>query len=376
MPWRWFIWIGLWWGFWGAGPVGAQAVRHEVLATGLEHPWAVVPLGAEGWLVTERPGRLKRIPVGGAQPLQVAGVPAVDAVGQGGLLDAIADSGFAHNRTLYLCYAEAGPAGEGNTTALATARLSDDGRRLEGWRVLFRQQPRVVSRLHFGCRVVESPDGYLFLTLGDRYHRMNDAQRLDNHLGKVVRLRKDGTVPADNPFVRRSGALPEIWSWGHRNLQGATWGPDGRLWVHEHGPQGGDEINRPHAGDNHGWPVVTWGENYGGGRIGDGLRSASGMVDPLHQWTPSVAPSGMAFVTSDRYGPAWRGNLLVGSLKFRHLIRLELLEGRVAKEHRLLENLGERIRDVRQGADGWVYVVTDSPQGQLIRLRGADLPVR
>lgn len=346
----------------------AQGVRHEVLARGLEHPWAVVPLGAEGWLVTERPGRLRRVPLGGGELVTVAGVPPVDAVGQGGLLDAVADSGFAENRTLYLCYAEPGMAAEGNSTALAMARLSTDGSRLEGWRVLFRQQPRVNSRLHFGCRVVESPDGHLFLALGDRYHRLQDAQRLDNHLGKVVRLRKDGSVPPDNPLVGRAGAAPEVWSWGHRNPQGAAWGPDGRLWVHEHGPQGGDEINRPNPGDNHGWPLVTWGENYGGGPIGAGLRSAPGMVDPMHQWTPSVAPSGMAFVTSDRYGPAWRGNLLVGSLKFRHLIRLELAGGRVVREHRLLEQVSERVRDVRQGADGWVYVVTDSPRGELWRL--------
>ena len=264
----------------------------------------------------------------------------------------------------------------GNGTALARATLSDDLSRLEGVQVIFRQVPKVRSSAHFGCRIVESqtggrPDGHLFLTLGERYHRKDDAQKLDNHLGKVVRINKDGSVPRDNPFVGRQGALPEIWSYGHRNPQGATLTPDGVLWIHEHGPQGGDEINLPKAGQNYGWPVVTFGENYGGGQIGEGLTAKAGMTAPLHYWVPSIAPSGMVFLTSERYGPAWVGNLFVGSLKFGYLNRIELtrpFSGKVVKESPLLADGGERIRDVRQGPDGLLYLLTDQARGRLIRL--------
>ena len=352
-----------------AGSAQAQtAVRAEVLARGLDHPWALAFVDGGRMLVTERPGRLRLVEPDGRVGPPIEGVPAVDAVGQGGLLDVITDSGFATNRRIYFCFAEPAASGGGNSTALATARLSDDGRRLEQVRVIFSQIPKVSSRLHFGCRIVEAPDGHLFLALGERFQRMRDAQTLDNHHGKVVRLRKDGSSPPDNPLVRQSGAMPEIWSWGHRNPQGATWGPDGRLWVIEHGPQGGDEINRPEAGKNYGWPVITFGENYGGGAIGEGLTARPGMEQPLHHWTPSIAPSGMAFLRSDRYGPAWQGNLFVGSLKFRYLARLELQNGRVVREERLLPQLGQRVRDVRQGPDGLLYLLTDENDGQLLRV--------
>ncbi len=352
-----------------AGSAQAQtAVRAEVLARGLDHPWALAFVDGGRMLVTERPGRLRLVEPDGRIGPPIEGVPAVDAVGQGGLLDVITDSGFATNRRIYFCFAEPAASGGGNSTALATARLSDDGRRLEQVRVIFSQIPKVSSRLHFGCRIVEAPDGHLFLALGERFQRMRDAQTLDNHHGKVVRLRKDGSSPPDNPLVRQSGAMPEIWSWGHRNPQGATWGPDGRLWVIEHGPQGGDEINRPEAGKNYGWPVITFGENYGGGAIGEGLTARPGMEQPLHHWTPSIAPSGMAFLRSDRYGPAWQGNLFVGSLKFRYLARLELQNGRVVREERLLPQLGQRVRDVRQGPDGLLYLLTDENDGQLLRV--------
>ena len=295
----------------------------------------------------------------------VAGLPAVQAGGQGGLLDLVLDTGFERNRTLYFCFSEPGPGG--NSTALARARLSADRSRLEDVTRLFSQQPKVASSLHFGCRIVEARDGTLLLALGERYHRMQDAQRLDNHHGKVVRLNKDGSVPRDNPFVGRAGALPEIWSYGHRNPQGATLAPDGTYWLHEHGPQGGDEINLPKPGLNYGWPVITHGENYGGGPIGAGITARDGMEQPLHHWTPSIAPSGMAFLISDRYGAAFRGNLFVGSLKFGYLSRLELSGGQVAREHRL--EVGERVRDVRQGPDGLLYLLTDSPRGRLLRLQ-------
>lgn len=349
-------------------PARATEPEVELLARGLQNPWAVAFIGQGRMLVTERPGRMRVIEVDGRVGEPLEGVPAVDAVGQGGLLDLITDSDFARSRRIFFCFSEPGSGGT-NSTALASARLSDDNRRLEDVQVIFSQQPKVASRLHFGCRVVETPDGLLFLTLGDRYHRMADAQTLDNHHGKVVRIRKDGSVPPDNPFARRDGALPEIWSYGHRNPQGATLGSDARLWIHEHGPQGGDEINRPEPGKNYGWPVITYGENYGGGKIGDGITARAGLEQPWHQWTPSIAPSGMVFVRSDRYGPAWKGSLLVGSLKFRHLSRLQLEGPRLVREERLLSALGERVRDVREGPDGLIYLLTDARDGQLIRLK-------
>ena len=352
----------------------AAPVKAITVAQGLENPWAVAFLPEGRFLVTERPGRLRVVEADGRLNPPVAGLPPVAAGGQGGLLDVVLDSGFAANRTVYVCYAEpAGDGTSGNSTALARARLSDDRTRLEDVRVIFSQRPKVASRLHFGCRIVEAmkggrPDGTLFLALGERFSRMQDAQTLDNHHGKVVRVAKDGRVPPDNPFVGRPGALPEIWSYGHRNPQGATLGPDGRLWMHEHGPQGGDEINRPEPGLNYGWPVITFGEQYGGGPIGAGITAKAGMEQPLHHWTPSIAPSGMAFLTSDRYGPAWRGSLFVGSLKFQFLNRVELSGTRVVGEERLLSDLGERIRDVRQGPDGYLYVLTDNAKGRLLRL--------
>ncbi len=347
----------------------ALALRAEPVATGLEHPWSVAFLPEGRFLVTERPGRLRIVEADGRLGPPVAGVPPVAAQGQGGLLDVLLDADFARNRQLYFCFSEPGPEAGGatNGTALASARLSDDDSRLESVRVIFRQQPKVASALHFGCRIVQAPDGHLFLVLGERYHRMADAQRLDNHLGKVVRLTRQGAPAPGNPFIGRAGALPEIWSYGHRNPQGATLAPDGRFWLHEHGPQGGDEINLPEAGRNYGWPVITHGEQYGGGRIGEGLTHKPGMEQPLHQWTPSIAPSGMAFLTSDRYGPALKGQLFIGSLKFRQLVRLELEGTRVVREHRS-DPAGERLRDVRQGPDGWLYLLTDSASGRLLRL--------
>lgn len=343
----------------------AQSLRPEVVAAGLEHPWAVAFLPEGRFLVTERPGRLRVVEADGRLRAPVAGLPELAARGQGGLLDVVLDSGFSQNRTLYFCFSQ--PGGEGNSTALARARLSADLARLEDLKVIFSQKPKFASSAHFGCRIVEARDGTLFLTLGDRFSRMQDAQTLDNHHGKIVRIRKDGTVPRDNPFVDRPGALQEIWSLGHRNAQGATLAPDGTLWMHEHGPQGGDEVNQPRPGRNYGWPVITYGENYGGGQIGAGLTRKDGLEQPVHHWTPSIAPSGMAFLTSDRYGATMKGDLFVGSLKFGHLARLEIEGGKVVREHKLLEEL-DRVRDVRQGPDGLLYLLTDSSRGQLLRL--------
>lgn len=354
--------------------LNAQTVRTEVVASGLQHPWAVAFLPEGRFLVSERVGDFRVIEANGKMGTALGGVPKVAARGQGGLLDVVLDGDFARNRTLFFCFSEAGPGG--NSTALARARLSDDRTRLEDVKVIFSQKPKVASSAHFGCRIVESqqagkPDGLLFMTLGERFVRKDEAQKLDNHLGKIIRIHKDGRVPADNPFVNRTGALPEIWSYGHRNPQGAALSPDGTFWTHEHGPQGGDEINLIQPGRNYGWPVITYGENYGGGQMGDGLTAQAGMTQPLHYWVPSIAPSGMAFLSSARYGSAWRGNLFVGSLKFGYLNRIELSEpfkGTVVREHKLLTDLGERIRDVRQGPDGWLYVLTDKSRGQLIRV--------
>jgi len=343
-------------------------VRPQIIASGLEHPWAVAFIDGGQMLVSERPGRLRVIAADGRISPALTGVPVVDAAGQGGLLDVITDRDFSRNRTIYFCFAEPAAQGAGNSTALASARLAEDASRLEKVTVIFRQQPKVSSRAHFGCRIVEASDGTLFLTLGERFNRMAEAQTLDNHHGKVVRIGKDGSVPPDNPFVAQAGARPEIWSYGHRNSQGATLGPDGQLWMHEHGPKGGDEINRPQAGKNYGWPVITYGKDYSGWAIGDGLTAKEGMEQPLHYWTPSIAPSGMSFVRSERYGKSWQGSLLVGSLKFAYLARLEINGQRVVREEKLLQGLDQRIRDVREGPDGYIYLLTDAANGQLIRL--------
>ena len=375
--------------------VTAQGVRPDTVASGLQNPWAVAFLPDGRFLVTERPGRLRVVEPDGRLGKPIEGLPGVASAGQGGLLDVLLDADFANNRALYFCFSEPASVGsgngsgngngngnvisDGNSTALARAKLSADLTRLDDVKVIFSQQPKVASTAHFGCRIVESRapglngklDGKLFLTLGERYNRMADAQTLSNHHGKIIRINKDGSVPPDNPFITRAGALPEIWSYGHRNPQGATLAPDGTLWMHEHGPQGGDEINLPKPGANYGWPVITYGENYGGGKIGGGLTAQVGMQQPLHHWTPSIAPSGMAFLTSERYGKAWQGNLFVGSLKFAYLDRIELTapySGTVLRESKLISEVGERIRDVRQGPDGLLYVLTDSTNGKLIRL--------
>ncbi|HQQ70800.1 MAG TPA: PQQ-dependent sugar dehydrogenase [Alicycliphilus sp.] len=354
----------------------APRIAAHTVVGGLQHPWAVAFLPDGRYLISERPGRLRLAMPDGRLLAPIAGLPPIANGGQGGLLDVALDSDFANNRVLYFCYSEPGSgADQGrSSTALARARLSDDGQRLQELRVIFSQRPKIASRLHFGCRIVErkvngQSDGTLFLTLGERFSEKDQAQNLQSHLGKIVRVGKDGSVPPDNPFVGRADARPEIWSLGHRNVQGATLAPDGTLWIHEHGPQGGDEVNRPDPGKNYGWPVITYGENYGGGPIGAGITHHAGMEQPLHYWVPSIAPSGMAFITSDRYGQDWKGNLVVGALKARMLERLSVRGGQITATEPLLPNLAQRVRDVRQGPDGWLYVLTDEDPGQLLRLR-------
>lgn len=349
------------------GSAHALQVQPEVVAQGLQHPWAVAFLPDGIFLVTERPGRLRTITPDGTLGAPIQGLPAIAVGGQGGLLDVVLDSDFARNRTLYFCFAEPGLNGS-NSTALAKAQLSPDETQLENVQTIFSQQPKKASQLHFGCRIVERPDGTLLLTLGERSFFKEEAQNLQSHLGKIVRIHKDGSVPPDNPFVGRSDALPEIWSYGHRSPQGAALAPDGSFWMNEHGPQGGDEINRPEPGKNYGWPVITYGENYGGGKIGAGITHREGMEQPAHQWTPSIAVSGMTFITSDRY-PEWKGQMVVGALRAKRLERMTLDGDKVVKTEHLLPNLGQRVRDVRQGPDGWLYVLTDESKGQLLRLR-------
>jgi glucose/arabinose dehydrogenase len=339
------------------------ALRLETVADGLEFPWGLAFLPDGRMLVTERPGRMRVIDAQGRKSEPLQGLPPIAADRQGGLLDVVVGPAFAHDRLVFFAFSE--PAEGGARTAVARAVFAND--RLRDVRVIFRQRPVVEGGLHFGSRLVFGRDGNLWITLGERYTRRADAQRLDSHLGKVVRIRPDGSVPPDNPYRRTPGALPEIWSIGHRNVQGAALHPvTGRLWTHEHGAQGGDEVNLDLPGRNYGWPVITWGVDYGGAPIGEGTHK-EGMEQPLHYWVPSIAPSGMAFYTGDRF-PEWRGSLLIGSLKFALLSRLELDGEKVIREHRLLEDQGERYRDVRQGPDGWIYLLTNSPQAKLLRL--------
>jgi glucose/arabinose dehydrogenase len=350
-----------------ARPGGATAVEIATVAEGLDHPWSLAFLPDGRMLVTERPGRLRYVTRNGGVSEPVAGLPAVFAQGQGGLLDVVLDPDFAANSTIYLSYAE--PAADGtNGTAVARARL--DGQQLDDVKVIFRQQPKFPGRHHFGSRLVFARDGTLFVTLGERNSQRDLAQDLGTHIGKIVRITMDGEAPADNPFVGREGALPEIWSYGHRNLQGAALHPEtGRLWTHEHGPRGGDEINVAEPGRNYGWPVITYGREYHGPAIGEGTRKA-GMEDPLHYWVPSIGPSGMAF-HSGRGHPAWRGQLFVGALPAKQLVRLELGDdGRVKREERIA--IGSRVRDVREGPDGALYLATDEDAGQILRVVPAE----
>jgi glucose/arabinose dehydrogenase len=332
----------------------------------LENPWGLAFLPDGRMLVTERPGRLRIVAADGTLSEPLADVPEVYHRGQGGLLDVALDPDFAANSTIYLSYSEPGDDGAG--TAVARARLGDAG--LADLSVIFRQQPKVDSRSHFGSRLVFGRDGTLFVTMGDRYAYREEAQNLGNHIGKIVRVNRDGSVPSDNPFVGRADARPEIWSYGHRNVQGAALDPaTGQLWTAEHGARGGDEINHPEAGKNYGWPVITYGVDYSGARIGEGSEKP-GMEQPVHYWDPSIAPSGLTFYTGDAF-PDWRGDLFLGSLKFGYLVRLDLENGKVVGEEKLLEDLDRRVRAVRQGPDGNLYLLTDEDDSAVLKLAPA-----
>jgi glucose/arabinose dehydrogenase len=339
-------------------------VRVETVAKGLEHPWGLAFLPDGRMLVTERPGRLRIVDQKGGVSKPLGGVPKVFAEGQGGLLDVALDPKFAGNRLVYLSYAEPGEGGTAGT-AVARGRLGED--RLEDVQVIYRQQPKVNGGGHYGSRLVFRPDGTLFVTQGDRMNHRERAQNLSEGIGKLVRINPDGSVPKDNPFVGRRDVRPEIWSYGHRNVQAAALDPEtGQLWTVEHGARGGDELNHPEARKNYGWPIITYGIDYSGARIGEGAAKP-GLEQPVYYWDPVIAPSGMTFYTGDAF-PDWKGSILVGSLQPGALVRLVMQDGKVAREERYLGDLGERIRDVQQGPDGLVYLVTDRGNGRILRV--------
>ncbi|SIR94114.1 Glucose/arabinose dehydrogenase, beta-propeller fold [Aquipseudomonas alcaligenes] len=336
---------------------------------GLEHPWALafLPKG-QGCLISERPGRLRLLDAQGRLHPPLGGVPAVFARGQGGLLDIALSPSFATDRLVYLSYAEADDEGQRAGTAVGYGRLKEDLSALEGFRVIFRQLPKLSEGIHFGSRMAFGADGQLYVSLGENNQRAT-AQQLDKLQGKLVRLQPGGGVPVDNPFVGREGVRPEIWSYGHRNPQGLALNPwSGQLWLHEHGPRGGDEINIPRAGRNYGWPKATHGINYSFLPIPEAEGAAvAGTEPPHHVWEKSPAVSGMAFYSAERF-PAWQHSLFIGALAGQALIRLQLQGDQVVHEERLLQDRGWRIRDVRQGPDGFLYLLTDAPDGKLVRL--------
>lgn len=348
-----------------AGPLAVTTV-----AAHLEHPWSLAFLPDGRMLVTERPGRMRIIDNNGKTSEPLAGVPKVVVRGQAGLMDVVLARDFAQSRRIYFCYAA--PVRGGAQIAVAHATLEDGAApKLGAVTRIYEQKGPAGGSLNIGCRMVEAKDGNLFVTLGDHFAAKEDAQRLDNTIGKIVRITPEGKAPPDNPFVGRQGALPEIWAYGIRNAQGLAINPaTGALWEQEHGPMGGDEINIVEKGGNYGWPVVSFGVNYDGSPVGTGKRHHGGMIDPVWHWTPSIAPSGMAFYTGDLF-PAWKGSLFNGALKFQLLSRLEMQNGKPAREERLLEGIGARIRDVRQGPDGALYLLTDEADGRLLRVTPA-----
>jgi glucose/arabinose dehydrogenase len=348
-------------------PSSAGDISVQTVASGLVYPWSLAFLPDGRMLVTERPGRIRIVSRNGQLSSPLGNVPRVFASGQGGLLDVILDRDFAQNRTIYFSYAE--PFNGGGRTALARARLDDNEMpRLADVKVVYRQHGPASRGNHFGSRIVQANDGNLFVTNGEHFTDRDMAQTFDNDLGKIVHITPDGAPAPGNPFANKPGARPEIWSYGHRNPQGLAINPaDGKLWEQEHGPMGGDEINLIVPGHNYGWPLVCYGVNYDGTPVGTGKATMVGVEDPLWHWTPSIAPSGMAFYTGNLF-PSWKGSLFNGALKSEMLVRLELKGGKVVKEERLLQDLRERIRDVRQGPDGALYVLTDNRYGRVLRI--------
>jgi glucose/arabinose dehydrogenase len=348
----------------------AGALEIETVASGLVTPWSLAFLPDGRMLVTERPGRLRVVTRNGQLSPPVTGVPEVWATGQGGLHDVALDKDFARNGTLYLCYAER--TGNGGRTSVARGKLNDGERpRLSDVKVIFRQEGPLSSGYHYGCRIAQGADGNLFVALGDHFSPRDEAQNLGNHIGKIVRITPDGAAPGDNPFVGRDGAKPEIWSYGHRNVQSLALHPtSGKLWEIEHGPRGGDEVNIAEKGKNYGWPVIGYGVDYSGAKIHEGTHR-DGMEQPIKYWVPSIAPCGMAFYTADMF-PKWRGSLFTGSINsVKGIVRLALDGEKVTGEERLLQNLNEQIRDVRQGPDGALWLLTDNSAGRILRVTPA-----
>jgi len=342
------------------------ALDVQTITKGLEHPWGLAFLPDKRMLVTERPGRLRVVGPDGRLSEPLTGVPQVYASGQGGLLDVALSPTFDKDRLVYLSFAESGEGGAG--TAVGRGQLGDRG--LEKTQVIWRQQPKVSGSNHWGSRIVFRPDGTLFVTLGDRFNYSQQAQDLSTTIGKIVRINPDGSAPRDNPFVNRAGARPEIWSYGHRNVQAAALHPEtGQLWTVEHGARGGDELNHPEAGKNYGWPVISYGVHYSFLKIGEGTAK-QGMEQPVYYWDPVIAPSGMIFYTADLFAE-WKNNILIGSLTPGLLDRLIMKNGKVGTEQRYLGDLGERIRNVRQAPDGSIYLLTDARNGQVLRVTPA-----
>jgi glucose/arabinose dehydrogenase len=346
----------------------AGQLEVQTIASGLVNPWSLAFLPDGRMLVTERPGRMRIVTTEGQLSPPLKGVPEVWASSQGGLLDVILDRSYAQNKTIYFCFAER--TGGGGRTAVARANLNEGGARLEDVKIIFRQDGPLSSGNHYGCRIVQADDGNLFVTLGEHFTYRDEAQNLNNHLGKLIRITPDGTAPAGNPFVGRDGAKPEIWSYGHRNEQGLAINPaTGDLWEIEHGPRGGDEVNIIGKGRNYGWPVIGYGIDYNGAKIHESTAK-EGMEQPIKYWVPSIAPSGMTFYTAKLF-PKWAGSLFTGALAGKMLVRLSLNGNAVTGEERLLQNLNERIRDVRQGPDGALWLLTDNSAGRILRVSPA-----
>jgi glucose/arabinose dehydrogenase len=346
----------------------AGQLEVQTVASGLVNPWSLAFLPDGRMLVTERPGRMRVVTAEGHLSPPLKGVPEVWASNQGGLLDVIIDKSYPQNKTIYFCFAER--TGDGGRTAVARATLNDGNGRLDDVKIIFRQEGPLSSGGHYGCRIVQANDGNLFVTLGEHFKYRDEAQNLGNHLGKLIRITPDGSVPADNPFIGRADAKPEIWSYGHRNEQGLAINPaSGDLWEIEHGPRGGDEVNIIGKAKNYGWPVIGYGIDYDGARIHESAAK-DGMEQPIKYWVPSISPSGMTFYTAALF-PKWTGSLFTGALAGRMLVRLSLSGNTVTGEERLLQNLNERIRDVRQGPDGALWLLTDNSEGRILRVSPA-----